>query len=169
VYVQIRGRGRSGTGCWGEWVIGLRREVVWRWGKWVASFIICSLSPNIRMIKPRAMSCACHVTCVGEKRNAHRSASLRNEATWQSRRKWQSSIKTDLEEIGGWVCSGFALPVTVPFSHQSVRIVLRSQQRIRTELWRNCDVHVNVTSPFNYMWLLVAERWRSVTEQKVDV
>ena len=51
----------------------------------------------------------------------------------------------------------FTLSITVPFHHQSVKVVFRSLQRRRTELWHNPGVHVNVNIS---VWLhLINYRW----------
>ena len=53
---------------------------------------------------------------------------LGNEATWESRRKLQPSISTDVDEAGregvDWICT--VRHGSVPFHHQSIREVLRS-------------------------------------------
>lgn len=52
---------------------------------------------------------------------------LGNEATGESRRKFQPSITTDVDETGregvDWIIGRFPLFVTVPFHHRSVRVV----------------------------------------------
>jgi hypothetical protein len=57
-------------------------------------------SPNIiRLIKPKRMRWAGHVTRMGETRNAYRLLVGKPEGT-RPRRRWVDSIKMDLREIG---------------------------------------------------------------------
>jgi len=63
-----------------------------------------SSSPNIvRVIKSRRMRWAGHVACMGERRGVHSVLVGKTEGNiprGRPRRRWEDSIKMDLQEVG---------------------------------------------------------------------
>jgi hypothetical protein len=79
-------------------------KIIGRWRKLHSEELLNlnSSSNIIKMIKPRRMTCAGHVACMGAKRNAHRALVGKSEGKrplGRSRHRWEGNIKIDLREL----------------------------------------------------------------------
>jgi hypothetical protein len=65
----------------------------------------------VRVVKPRIMSWAGHVACIGEERGVHRVLVGKPEgdrSLGRPTRRWEDNIKMDLQEMEGVVGTGWS-------------------------------------------------------------